>query len=105
MGGLDELKTLEEFNQFISTNELVIVDFTATWCGPCQKIGPEFVELSKKYLNVKFVKVDVDVNGDTAEVCEVSAMPTFQLYKNGKKVGEVVGSSIQNVEELLKNNI
>ena len=69
----------------------VIIDFTATWCGPCQRIAPFFEELSTKYPSVTFVKVDVDENQETAAACGINCMPTFQFYKNGAKAFEMQG--------------
>ena len=59
----------------------LLVDFTASWCGPCKMIGPYFEELAAKFQNVVFVKVDVDDLDDIAAECGISAMPTFQLYR------------------------
>lgn len=70
----------------------VLVDFTASWCGPCKKIGPYFEELATKYTDVIFVKIDVDDLDDVAAECGISAMPTFQLYSNGVKVQEMTGA-------------
>ena len=70
----------------------VLVDFTASWCGPCKKIGPFFEELATKYPDVVFVKIDVDDLDDVAAECGISAMPTFQLYSNGVKVQEMTGA-------------
>jgi len=70
----------------------VLVDFTASWCGPCKKIGPFFEELAAKYPDVVFVKIDVDDLDDVAAECGISAMPTFQLYSNGVKVQEMTGA-------------
>lgn len=70
----------------------VLVDFTASWCGPCKKIGPYFEELATKYPDVIFVKIDVDDLDDVAAECGISAMPTFQLYSNGVKVQEMTGA-------------
>jgi len=100
-----ELKTLDDFRNFIKENPLVIIDFTATWCGPCKVIGPKFEALSSEYQNVEFVKIDVDENADAAEACEINAMPTFQLYKNGQKVGEFVGANIDGVKKLINDNL
>ncbi|KAG5260840.1 hypothetical protein AALO_G00297180 [Alosa alosa] len=79
--------------------KLVVVDFTATWCGPCQSIAPFFQSLSQKYTDVVFLKVDVDDTPDLAQECEIKCMPTFHFYKNGKKVDEFSGSNREKLEE------
>ena len=54
----------------------MVVDFTATWRGPCQRIAPVFEKLATEMEDVLFVKVDVDENEETARVCEITVMPT-----------------------------
>ncbi|CAH8551098.1 unnamed protein product [Schistosoma turkestanicum] len=95
----------EEFDKILNANasKLVVIDFFATWCGPCKKIAPEFEKISMKY-DAVFLKVDVDILSKAAEKHSVKAMPTFICIKDGKKVGEVVGASIDKVEEMIKAN-
>ncbi|KAK9524850.1 hypothetical protein VZT92_017215 [Zoarces viviparus] len=88
---------LAEFKQMLKDagDKLVVVDFTATWCGPCKMIGPIFLaQVSKpENKNVVFMKVDVDEVGDVSSECKITSMPTFHFYKNGKKVDEFSGAS------------
>merc|ERR1712188_119568 len=89
-----QLKDRAEFDAELAAagGKLVVVDFTATWCGPCQMIAPLFGELSEKNPDVVFVKVDVDENQETAAACGINCMPTFQFYKNGAKAFEMQGA-------------
>eukprot|EP01018_Ginkgo_biloba_P015721 Gb_20967 [translate_table: standard] len=80
-------------------NQLVVVDFTAQWCGPCRVIGPVFNELSKKYQNVTFLKVDVDEMKDVTAEWDVQAMPTFLFIKDGKEVARIVGARKDELEK------
>ncbi|XP_070710646.1 thioredoxin b [Pempheris klunzingeri] len=92
-----EVQSLEEFQLILKEagDKLVVVDFTATWCGPCKQIGPEFVKESEKAenKNVIFLKVDVDDAADVSSFCGINCMPTFHFYKNGKKVFEFSGAN------------
>ena len=63
-------------------------------------IGPFFEELSPKYAALKFLKVDVDENDKVAAECGISAMPTFQVWKAGQKIDELVGASKEKLEAL-----
>ncbi|CAN0919123.1 Thioredoxin H-type [Linum grandiflorum] len=94
--------TVEEWEaQLQKANEskkLVVIDFTATWCGPCRFITPYLAELAKKMPTVTFLKVDVDELKKVAQDWAVEAMPTFMFLKEGKIVGKVVGA---NKDELL----
>lgn len=72
--------------------KLVVVDFTATWCGPCQRIAPIFESLSTKYPSAVFLKVDVDKCAETATGQGVSAMPTFIFYRNKIKLDSCQGA-------------
>lgn len=95
-GELHEPETLEDVNSLVlragSAGQLVVIDFTATWCGPCQMIAPIYKELSSIYDDVVFLKVDVDENPETAANYNVSAMPTFIFIKGGVVVERVMGA-------------
>jgi len=82
-------------------DKLVVVDFTATWCGPCQRIAPEFEKMAELDPAVIFVKVDVDDNEEVAQLCGISAMPTFQAYKGGKKLAEMTGADVTKLKEMV----
>eukprot|EP01082_Thalassiosira_pseudonana_P008212 g7358.t1 g7358 contig24:427857-428389(-) len=77
-----------------SKSKLVVVDFTASWCGPCQMIAPHFQAMADENPNVTFVKVDVDAMDKIAQMCGVRAMPTFQFFKGGEKVDEMCGADV-----------
>ncbi|KAJ3123090.1 Hsp90 cochaperone, partial [Physocladia obscura] len=92
----------DEFSKYVNNSKLTLVDFTATWCGPCKAVAPRFEALSSEYGNVNFLKVDVDDQKSIAATYEVSAMPTFMFFKNGEQLDQVVGADIAKVEQLLK---
>lgn len=71
---------------------LVILYFTATWCGPCRFISPLFTNLASKYTKVVFLKVDIDEARDVATRWNIGSVPTFFFIKNGKEVDKVVGA-------------
>ncbi|KAJ3865238.1 thioredoxin-domain-containing protein [Lentinula novae-zelandiae] len=73
-------------------DKLSVIDFHATWCGPCHAIAPAFEAFSKQYTNVNFMKCDVDAARDVASLYRVSAMPTFIFLRGNTKVDQVRGA-------------
>ena len=77
--------------EVLNTKERVLVDFNATWCGPCRMLGPVIDELSEERDDIKFVSIDVDEEEDLASEYEVSSIPCIVLFENGKEVNRSVG--------------
>ncbi|QBQ41317.1 thioredoxin domain-containing protein [Sphingobacterium psychroaquaticum] len=84
--------TLADFQAIQQSHPLVFIDFTAKWCGPCQKIKPyiEKIAADKSY-KTKVVYIDADANPDLLKELKISAIPRLQLYKNGKQVWDHTG--------------
>ncbi|GEL76806.1 thioredoxin [Tenuibacillus multivorans] len=83
--------TDQTFNEEVSDG-LVLVDFWATWCGPCKMIAPVLEELDSEMSDqVKIVKLDVDENQETAQKFGVMSIPTLILFKDGEKVDQAMG--------------
>jgi len=81
---------------------VAVVDFTASWCGPCKRIAPQFAKMSLKYGDVRFLKVDVDRAKDVAAKAGVRCMPTFMFFKGGEKVGDAIeGADLKGIEARL----
>ncbi|XP_046561064.1 thioredoxin-like [Haliotis rubra] len=101
------LDTKAEFDQILagSPGKLIVVDFYATWCGPCVKIAPILKSLSEKYFQVMFFKVDVDNNSETSKACCISCMPTFKFYKNGQEVDKLEGADEEALEDKIRSNM
>ncbi|XP_073315931.1 thioredoxin H2-like [Primulina huaijiensis] len=87
------------FESAKQTSKLMVVDFTASWCGPCRYIDPAINEFAVKYTDVDFIKIDVDELFDVAQDFGVQAMPTFLLMKRGKIVDKVVGAKKDDLQK------
>uniref|UniRef100_A0A7R9WDZ5 Thioredoxin domain-containing protein n=1 Tax=Pseudictyota dubia TaxID=2749911 RepID=A0A7R9WDZ5_9STRA len=108
-GDVQEPTTLADVESIIlkasAEGKLVVIDFSATWCGPCKMIAPIFHELSEKDAlkdSVVFLKVDVDENPDTAAKYSVSAMPTFVFIKGGDVVDRLMGANPARLMEMVQ---
>ncbi len=80
----------ENFDEFIS-NGTVVVDFWATWCGPCKMLAPIMDEVSEKMPDVKFGKVDVDQAMELARRFKIVSIPNVCIFKNGELVDRIIG--------------
>ena len=82
----------------------VLIDFWATWCGPCRAIAPVVEQLAGEYAGkVKVVKVNIDENPKTPTAYDVRSIPTLLMFKDGKVVGQIVGAVPKpKIEELVK---
>lgn len=96
----------EIFNQeVVDAQTPVVVDFWATWCGPCRKLGPVLDEISNNYEGkVKFTKVNVEQSKETAKKYSISGIPCLLIFKNGEPVERMVGlmpksTIISNIEK------
>ncbi|KAI0699373.1 thioredoxin-like protein [Cerioporus squamosus] len=85
-----------------SKDKLSVIDFHATWCGPCHMIAPTFESLSKQYPKVNFIKCDVDQGKDVAGRYRVTAMPTFVFLKGTDEVDRIRGANKPALEETLR---
>ncbi|CAL2273957.1 unnamed protein product [Prunus armeniaca] len=101
--------TLDAWNEQLQkgndSKKLMVIDFTASWCGPCRFIAPFLAELAKKLPNVIFVKVDVDELKSVAQDWAVEAMPTFMFLKEGKIVDKVVGAKKDELQQTIAKHV
>lgn len=98
------IKHLENANNFENEvqGELVIVDFYADWCGPCQMLAPVLEQLDKE-ISVKIVKINTDFVPEIARMFRVMSIPTLLLFKNGKFIKRDLGyMPIERLREFIK---
>ena len=89
-------------SEVIKASEPVLVDFNATWCGPCRMMAPVFEELSEEYSGVKFISCDVDECPETAQKYGVMSIPTMIMFKNGEPSDPVIGAQPKrNLEDFI----
>ncbi|KAL5976666.1 hypothetical protein ACLOJK_020999 [Asimina triloba] len=93
-----------QFEATAQTNQLMVIDFTATWCGPCRSMEPFLEELAKTNTDVVFVEIDVDELMAAAREWSVEALPTFVLVKQGKEVDRVVGAKKDELEKKIQKH-
>lgn len=84
--------TKENFqSEVLKSDKKVLLDFWATWCGPCMMLSPTVDEVANEVSNVKFGKINVDEQGELAQQFRISSIPTLVVVKDGKVVKQSVG--------------
>ncbi|MGK7894565.1 MAG: thioredoxin [Xenococcus sp. (in: cyanobacteria)] len=82
----------DQFEELINQENIVVVDYTATWCGPCRLIAPIIDQLAEDYQGkAEVVKVDLDQNKSNAKEYKIRSIPTVLIFKDGQEVERIVG--------------
>jgi thioredoxin len=98
-----EIANFDELSDLIQSGKSIILDFYASWCGPCKKIAPFFEKISHDFTNIVFVKINVDEAEKIAEYFNISAMPTFIGIKNKQVVKFSPGASEKLILDILNS--
>jgi thioredoxin 1 len=85
------IKSSEEWNELISSKELVSADFWAPWCPYCLRLKPVFESVAKEYPDIKFVKINVDQEQEISSRYGIRGIPVIKFFCEGKELDEIVG--------------
>ena len=97
------VKSLDELRSVVSASKIVVVDATASWCGPCTMVYPKIQALAQKYPQVTFIKFDIEQSEEIADYFNITSMPTFIFYVNGEMQNErVLGADAGKVERFIR---
>lgn len=92
-----------QFDQILATkNKLIVVNFFATWCGPCRLAAPKLKKMASDFKDAIFCKIDIDENQSLATRFVIRAMPTYMVFKDGEEIGTIVGANLNKVAALLR---
>jgi thioredoxin len=93
--------TKENFSEIVQGNDMVLVDFWATWCGPCQSFGPIYEDVSGKYPDVVFAKVNTEDQRELAGHFQVRSIPTLMIFREQviifSQPGAIPGSALEDL--------
>ncbi|CAI5503717.1 unnamed protein product [Closterium sp. Naga37s-1] len=102
-GRVVAVRTDSEFRGAVTSMGLVVVAFSAAWCGPCRQAAPLFERLSAAHPTVKSLKVDIDVLPEVAAREGVQSVPTFKVWKHGARATEVVGAQLPQLDAAIRS--
>jgi len=92
--------TIQNFNQVVENSEVVVIDFMASWCGPCKMFAPIFSQVESQFPNVTFAKVDIDVSPQIARHFSVKSVPTIGVVVDNRMVKKQSG--VMNANQFAK---
>lgn len=91
-----------DFNDIITNNKLVVVDFFATWCGPCRALSPYIDELATNH-HILFAKANIEETPIMANELDVKSLPCVIIFENGKEINRVVGFNKAKLQAIIEN--
>ncbi|KAA1252029.1 thioredoxin [Mycobacterium simiae] len=99
--------TAAQFNQTVTDNDMVLVDFWASWCGPCRGFAPTFQASSEKHPDVVYAKVDTEAEQELAAAAQIRSIPTLMAFKKGKLLfnqpGALPPAALEDLVQQLKS--
>jgi thioredoxin 1 len=96
-----------EYQNILKNNTYVVIIFSASFCKPCKEIYPYMLDLSEKYNNIQFIKVDIQNNEDISDIDNIVTIPHFKFVKNNSELFSFSGANkpliIETIDKLLNN--
>ena len=97
----------DNFETTVAENAIVLVDFWATWCGPCRQFGPVYEEASNKHTDIVFGKVNTDAEQNLARAAQISSIPTIMAFRDGiavfRQSGALPGAALDDLIQQIRD--